>query len=144
MPDDLSALAPYNLDRMLEGIRSWVEIESPSHDLEALNRMADKLQADMTAAGARVTRIPGRDGRGDHILAESPWGEPDEKGIMILGHYDTVHDIGTLANILPFRVEGDLAYGPGIADMKGGAYLAFAALKEVIARGERTPLRSGT
>lgn len=140
MPNDLSPLAPYSLERLLDGIRSWVEIESPSHDLGALNRMADKIEADTKAAGARVTRIPGRDGRGDHILAQSPWGGEDEKGIMILSHYDTVHDIGTLESILPFRVEGDLAYGPGIADMKGGAYIAFSAMREIIARGQPTPL----
>ena len=140
MSDDTAALARYMPEKMLEGIRSWVEIESPSLNADLVNRMADKVEADASAAGARVERIPGRDGCGDHVFVQSPWGEDDEKGILILSHYDTVHAEGTLTSVLPFRVEGDLAYGPGISDMKGGAYLAFAALRELIARGNRTPL----
>ncbi|MCO5093137.1 M20 family metallopeptidase [Bosea sp. (in: a-proteobacteria)] len=140
MTDNAAALARYSPETMLEGIRSWVEIESPSLNADLVNRMADKVEADARAAGARVERIPGRDGCGDHVFVQSPWGEPDEKGILVLSHYDTVHPEGTLGSVLPFRVEGDLAYGPGISDMKGGAYLAFAALRELIARGARTPL----
>src|ERR1700760_811410 len=135
-----TAAAHFETQTLLDEIRSWVEIESPTTDAAAVNRMTDKVEADARAAGARVTRMPGRDGYGDHLLVCSPWGTGDEPGILVLSHLDTVHATGTLAGPLPFRVEGDSAYGPGIYDMKGGAYIALAALGRVIAQGQRTPL----
>lgn len=126
-------------DEILAGIREWVEIESPTTDAAAVNRMADKVQADYAGIGARLERIAGRDGFGDHLLVTSPWGG-DGPGILVLSHLDTVHDMGTLATKLPFRVEGDVAYGPGIYDMKGGAHLAFAAMRHLAREGRETVL----
>ena len=87
----------------------------------------------------QVERIPGRDQRGDHLRARTPWGG-DGPGILVLGHLDTVHPIGALSSQLPFRIDGNRVYGPGIADMKGGAYLALNAVRYLAARGESTPL----
>ena len=125
---------------ILAGIREWVEIESPTTDAASVNRMADKVIADYAAIGAKVQRIPGRDGFGDHVLVTSPWGSDDEPGILVLSHIDTVHDLGIIDEKLPFRVEGDIAYGPGIYDMKGGAYLPLAAMRHLV-RGGRTTNR---
>jgi len=130
---------PFDSGELLDEIRSWVEIESPTTDAAAVNRMIDKVQADATAAGALTSRLPGRNGYGDHLVVTSPWGH-DEDGILVLSHVDTVHEIGTLAGPLPFRVEGDIAYGPGIYDMKGGALIALAALRHIIASGQRSKL----
>jgi glutamate carboxypeptidase len=124
---------------ILDGIRAWVEIESPTNDAAAVNRMADRVAADYATIGAAVDRIPGRDGFGDHLLVTSPWGG-DGQGILVISHLDTVHDIGTLAGPSPFRVEGDIAFGPGIYDMKGGAYLAFAAMRHLTRAGRETRL----
>jgi glutamate carboxypeptidase len=52
----------------------------------------------------------------------------------VLSHLDTVHPIGFIQR-LPFKVEGDVAYGPGIYDMKGGAFLAFHAFREMARLG---------
>lgn len=57
----------------------------------------------------------------------------------MLAHLDTVHPRGTI-KALPFRVEGDRAFGPGIFDMKGGAYLAFEAFRSIALAGRTTPL----
>jgi glutamate carboxypeptidase len=130
-----TATSYFNTKSLLDEIRSWVEIESPTTDPAAVNRMVDKVDADAKAAGTRMERIPGRDGYGDHLLISSPWGAADEPGILVLSHLDTVHAVGTLAGALPFRVEGDSAYGPGIYDMKGGALIAFAALRVLIDTG---------
>jgi glutamate carboxypeptidase len=124
---------------VLEGIRTWVEIESQSADTDGVNRMVSKVAADFSSSGARVNRIRGRDGYGDHLSIRSSWGA-DGPGILVLCHIDTVHPRGTLAAHLPFRVDGDRAFGPGIYDMKGGAYLAFAAFRALARSGKTTPL----
>jgi glutamate carboxypeptidase len=139
MTESASNQSVLDTEEILQGIRSWVEIESPTTDAAAVNRMADKVQADYAAIGAQTERIPGRDGFGDHLLVSSPWGG-DGKGILVLSHIDTVHDLGTLAAKLPYRVEGDSAFGPGICDMKGGAYLAFAAYRHLVRMGLETKL----
>ncbi len=131
---------PFSAEALLEEIRGWVQIESPTDDAAAVNRMADKVAAAATAAGGRLTRVPGTDGFGDHLLVTSPWGEEDAPGILVLSHLDTVHPMGTLADKAPYRVEGNVAYGPGIYDMKGGALLALAAWRHLVGTGQRTPL----
>lgn len=135
---------PLDVDEILAGIRGWIEIESPTDVPEAMARMADRVLADYAAIGARVERIAGRDGFGDHVLAIDDRHCPPEcaagPGVLVLSHIDTVHPIGTLAGALPFRVEGDCAYGPGAEDMKGGAYLALAALRQISREGLRTKL----
>ena len=129
---------------VLDGIRRWIEVESPTDDRAAMARMADLVEADYEAIGARVERIAGRDGYGDHLLATEarhcPPDAADGPGILVLSHIDTVHPIGTLAGPLPYRVEGDRAYGPGAEDMKGGAYLALAALRQLAREGRSTHL----
>ena len=136
----LSNTPPFTATALLDEIRAWVAIESPTDDPAAVNRMADRVAADATKAGARLARMPGTDGFGDHFLVSSPWGAEDEPGILVLSHLDTVHPTGTLAGPAPFRVEGDVAFGPGIYDMKGGALLALAALRHLIGAGQPTPL----
>jgi glutamate carboxypeptidase len=128
-------------DEILEGLRRWVEIESPSHDAAAVNRLVDLVETDLSRIGARLTRTPGRDGFGDVLLAEAPWNaSSEEKGILILGHLDTVHPIGALATTHKFRKEGDVVYGPGIYDMKGGSYMAFHALRHLVRQSKTTKL----
>ena len=114
---------------MLAEIRGWVEIESPTTVPEAVNRMVDHVERAYQSTGARLERIPGCNGFGDHLIARSSWGTAN-RGILVLSHLDTVHPMGFIER-LPFKVEGDIAYGPGIYDMKGGAFLAFHAFREM-------------
>jgi glutamate carboxypeptidase len=140
---DGTQVSSIDVDEILAGIRSWIEIESPTDDLQAMMRMAQRVADDYRAVGARVVQIPGQDGFGDHVLAS--WGEdrcadPEAKGILVLSHIDTVHPIGTIAGPLPFRIVGDRAYGPGAEDMKGGAYIALAAIRQLVREGRTTRL----
>lgn len=121
---------------LLDDVRRWVEIESPTQDAAAVNRLADHAEAELRSIGAATERIPGRDGFGDILLGRVR-GETAGAGILLLGHMDTVHPLGTLAGALPFRVEGERAYGPGTYDMKGGNAIALAALKHLHATGRR-------
>ncbi|MGX9966795.1 M20 family metallopeptidase [Roseomonas sp. F4] len=124
---------------LLAALRGWVEIESPTQDVAAVNRMADHVEAKLRAIGARIERIPGTDGYADILIGRIEGEEPGP-GLLLLGHIDTVHPVGTLAGRLPFRVEGDRAYGPGIYDMKGGNAMALAALEHIHAQGRRPRL----
>jgi glutamate carboxypeptidase len=124
---------------MLEGLRPWVECESPTFDAGAVNRMMDIVARDLALMGARIERIPGRIGFGDCVRASFPHPRQDQPGILVLGHMDTVHPLGTLAD-LPCRRDGERCYGPGIYDMKGGNYLVLEALRVLARAGVATPL----
>lgn len=129
-------------EALYDAVRGWVEIESPTQDRAAVNRMADHAEGLLRGAGAAVERHAGRDGFGDILLGRVA-GEEAGPGILVLGHIDTVHPLGTLAGPLPIRLEGDRAYGPGIYDMKGGNAMAVAALAHLAATG-RKPRRDVT
>lgn len=120
-----------DLDRHVAALSAWTAIESPTHDPVAVNRMMDLVADEAAGAGIALERVPGRDGLGDSVvLRAGP--RSSAPGTLVLSHLDTVHPVGTLAD-LPVRVEGDRLYGPGVYDMKGGAYLAFQAFKHVAA-----------
>jgi glutamate carboxypeptidase len=129
---------PFDYEAILDGIRRWVEIETPTEAPEQVNKLADMVADGYRDLPVAIERIAGHSGCGDHLVVRSSWGQ-QAPGILVLSHLDTVHPIGFIER-LPFRVEGDSAFGPGIYDMKGGAYLAYHAFKQVCASGERPPL----
>ena len=83
------------------------------------------------SSGGRV--LPGASARGSLTPKQ---GEP---GILIAGHLDTVHPVGTLEK-LAWRREGNKCYGPGIFDMKGGNYLTLEAIRQLARAAFTTPL----
>jgi glutamate carboxypeptidase len=129
---------PFDSTTILGGIRGWVEIETPTEAPEQVNRLATLVADGYRDLPAAIERIAGHSGCGDHLVARSAWGQ-DQPGILVLSHLDTVHPLGFIAR-LPFRIEGDAAFGPGIYDMKGGAYLAYHAFRQLCANPERPPL----
>ena len=129
---------PFDAGTILEGIRRWVEVETPTEAGEQVNRLASMVADGYRDLPVSIERIPGRDGCGDHLVARSDWGQ-DAPGIVVLSHLDTVHPLGFIER-LPFHIDGDSAFGPGIYDMKGGAYLAYHAFRQLCAAPERSPL----
>lgn len=127
-------------DEMIDGISEWAQVESPTYETSAVNRMMDLAGGFMAAIGARIERIPGRGGFGDVVSASFDFDSGDGPGILVLCHLDTVHPVGTLAGPLPLRREGDRLYGPGVFDMKGGTYLAGYALRQLLRSGRRPRL----
>jgi len=114
-------------------LRRLVEVESPSGDEAACDRMADLLADVLAGDGWRVRR-DARSGVGDVLAAALP-GTGDGPGTLVLAHYDTVWPLGTL-NEMPWRVDDaeDRAYGPGALDMKAGiagTLLAARCLREL-------------
>ena len=129
---------PFDTDKMLDGLKRWIECESPTHDAEAVNRMMDLAAYDL-AGHATIERIPGRMGFGGRLRARFPHPDFGKPGILIAGHMDTVHPVGTL-DVLPFKRDGDYCYGPGIQDMKGGNFVSVEAIRQLISAGMQTPL----
>ena len=128
-------------EEILEGIQEWVEIETPSHLGEEVNKLVDVVEKSVQALGAEVIRVPGRDGYGDILKARTSWGHPgEEKGILVLSHLDTVHPMGIIEDPLPWRREGDHVQGPGIYDMKAGAHMAYYAYQHLVRQGKSSKL----
>jgi glutamate carboxypeptidase len=129
---------PFDPQTILDGIRRWVEMETPTEAPERVNLLASLVADGYRDLPVSIERIAGRDGCGNHLAVRSSWGQ-DRPGILVLSHLDTVHPLGFIER-LPFRIEGDSAFGPGIYDMKGGAYLAYHAFRQLCAGPERSPL----
>ena len=118
----------------LQPLVDWVALESPTRHARGVNAMMDLVTADVAGLPIGVERVAGRDGLGDALLLKAGpnTGQP---AIVVMSHLDTVHPVGTAAKDLRVRIEGDRLYGPGVYDMKGGAYLALEAFRRVAAAG---------
>lgn len=124
---------PFDAEDILAGVRPWVTCESASWDIPAVERMLALAAADMAAMGASIRAVPTQTGRAGCVIAD--FGPSDAPGILIVNHLDTVHPVGSLATTVPWRRDGDKAHGPGLFDMKSGAYLALEALRQLRAAG---------
>ncbi len=117
-------------DRIVSSIRELVEIESPSDNKAAVDALCDVVAAKLTALGATV-KVHTVQHFGNHLQADFP-GVSEARPVLLLGHYDTVYPLGTLAT-MPCQIVGDQLTGPGVLDMKSGIALmlhAIAALQD--------------
>jgi glutamate carboxypeptidase len=112
-----------NQEQMLSDLEQLVRHDSPSLQKELVDKCTQFLkQLFADRLNIKVTAEYPNEHVGNHLRFEIGQGEEQ---LLILAHYDTVWDKG----ILSYRVEGPLAYGPGILDMKGGVVQAIWALK---------------
>lgn len=110
-----------------------VNIETGSADAIGMAEMGTYLHLALEALGAKVTRHPALAGSvGDNIVGRLAG--TGQRRILLMAHMDTVYRRGTLARA-PFRVEGNRAYGPGVADAKGGIAVILHTLRLLRARG---------
>jgi glutamate carboxypeptidase len=122
---------------MLETLRQMVELESPSDNKAAVDRLGEFLAQQFAAAGGEP-RFHRQNERGNHLQVEFAAGG-SRPPVMLLGHFDTVWALGTLAK-MPWRVAQGRAWGPGSYDMKSGLTLmlhALAALRQARGRFPR-------
>jgi glutamate carboxypeptidase len=112
-------------------VRQLVEIESPSDNKPAVDRIAAFLAPKFEALGGR-TRLHRSSNFGDslQINFEVPSGSASSKPVLLLGHYDTVYPLGTLAN-MPCKIADGRLHGPGVLDMKSGIALILHAIEAV-------------
>jgi len=131
---DLLVYCEAHLADIVRTIETLVRLESPSTDKAAVDRCGAVLADMLRDAGAEVDVLP-RPERGNPVRARIPGrGRP----VLLLGHFDTVWPLGTLAR-MPLRREGDRLYGPGVFDMKAGIAIAIAAAGALAATGTSHP-----
>jgi len=119
---------------MMRLLGQFVRAESPSFDKAAVDRFGRMVASEWKKRGATVTLLRQRE-RGDHVRAEwRPRGQRTAAQILVLGHLDTVYEIGTITR-MPFRVSRGRAWGPGAFDMKGGLVMALYAMDALAAVG---------
>jgi glutamate carboxypeptidase len=92
----------------------------------------------MTELGAAVETRPDPDGRYGSTIVGTFHGQPGGARAILIGHMDTVFDPGTAAE-RPFRIDDDVAYGPGVTDMKSGLLAGLYAIKTIVAERGGVP-----
>lgn len=126
LQEPVMAQARANRQPLLDTMRDLVSIESGSRDAEGLERIAKLIAARLAALGGEVELVPAADvykmedtpERIGSMVRATFKGRGSRK-IMLIAHMDTVYPRGMLEK-QPFRVDGDRAYGLGIADDKQG------------------------
>lgn len=121
-------------DAALERLRRLVELESPSGDEVRLRAVAGDLAAELTAVGAEVETVD-VPGVGEHVMGRIRGTDAGLDPLLLLGHVDTVHPVGTFDPV--FLLEDGVARGPGVFDMKGGWACALEALARLHDSGSR-------
>lgn len=122
-------------DPSVAAISKWLAVESPTRNIAGVNAMIDLVAGEVAALAVGTERVPGRDGLGDALILRAGPAN-GEKPVLIMSHVDTVHPVGTAAKDLVIRTEGDRLYGPGVYDMKGGAWLALQGFKDAVGGGK--------
>ena len=123
-----------HLAEIVADTEAFARLESPSTGKHAVDRCGEAIAARCRAAGAEITWLR-RENRGNHIVGCWPGDEP---GILLLGHFDTVWPVHTIAE-MPVARDGDRLAGPGVFDMKAGIALALAAMRALKANDMRHP-----
>ena len=129
--DALRAAIGADLPIYLADLRRLVSIDCGSYTRAGVDEVGRWVRAFFTELGATVEARPDPAGRlGDTVVATFD-GRTGGPRVLLIGHMDTVFDPGTVAE-RPFRLEGEVAYGPGVTDMKSGLLAGLYALKAII------------
>ncbi|MEE9198762.1 MAG: M20 family metallopeptidase, partial [Dehalococcoidia bacterium] len=113
-----------HVGEIIDTLDQLVQRESFTADKPAVDELGRWIRRQLDGLGATTEVIP-QSSVGDHILAGL--GDGPEQ-VLILCHFDTVWPPGT-ASRKPFRVEGGMAFGPGVLDMKAGIAITLHALR---------------
>ena len=132
------------LPTFLADLERLSNIDCGSYTPTGVNEVATWVAADLESMGATVERRPDPAGRlGDTVIGTFH-GEPGAgPRVLLIGHMDTVFEVGTVA-ARPFRIDGAIARGPGVSDMKGGLLTGLRALAALRGLGRAWPFERVT
>ena len=125
--DSLMVAAKAEQPALMKTLEHLVSIETGTGDAAGMAEMENFLESQLKGVGASVTRHKAADG----VVGENIVGELQGRGgkrLLLIAHMDTVYARGKLASA-PFRIEGDKAYGPGVADDKSGIAIILHSLR---------------
>ncbi|UTL88993.1 M20/M25/M40 family metallo-hydrolase [Pseudomonas fluorescens] len=110
----------------LQTLQNLVSVDTGTGTEAGLTQVGAELVKRLQALGAQVRTQPATPSVGDNIIGTLKG--TGSKDFLLMVHYDTVFVPGTVAK-RPYRVDGSRAYGPGVADAKGGVAMILHALK---------------
>ncbi|MCU0123066.1 M20/M25/M40 family metallo-hydrolase [Pseudomonas vlassakiae] len=125
-PNELLKQAENEQPAYLQTLKSLVSVDTGTGTEAGLTQVSAELVKRLKALGAEVQTHPAKPSVGDNIVGT--FEGSGSKDFLLMVHYDTVFVPGTVAK-RPFRVDGQRAYGPGVADAKGGVAMILHALK---------------
>ena len=118
----------FDLSDYCANLERLVNVDSGSDNPKGVNTVADFFESLFSGIGWRVERRHLDEAAGDCLKICNR--DSDHYDLMMIGHMDTVFPVGT-ASKRPFRIEGDLAYGPGVSDMKSGILAMYYIVGEL-------------
>jgi glutamate carboxypeptidase len=135
-PPDAALLAAAQASKpaLLRELAALVDIDSGTDDAAGLARVRAVLVQRLEQLGAAVSIADAAPAAGKTVIGTLTGS--GKRKLMLMIHYDTVFGAGEAAR-RPFRIDGTRAYGPGVADAKGGALLILHALQLARQRGWR-------
>jgi glutamate carboxypeptidase len=107
------------LDLLLGDLATWVGLDTPGGDIDALDGLARLLADTCERYRLEPKLVPSQSGLYLHAALRGS----GRARVALLCHHDTVFPLGTAA-ARPFRRDAERCYGPGVADMKGGIAVA--------------------
>jgi glutamate carboxypeptidase len=127
MRDQLTASLPM----FLADLERLCNIDCGSYSPHGVKEVGAWTGAALEALGAVVERRPDPAGRfADTVVATFEGSVGAGPRILLVGHMDTVFSDGTVA-ARPFRIDGEMARGAGVSDMKGGLLAGVYALSAI-------------
>ena len=125
-PEQLLKKAETEQTAYLETVRQLVDVDTGTGQAPGLKTISTLLVERLKALGAEVSTTPATPSAGDNIVGTIKGS--GTRSFLLMVHYDTVFGPGTAAK-RPFKQDGVRAYGPGVADAKGGVAMILHSLK---------------
>jgi glutamate carboxypeptidase len=136
--DALRAAIAADLQAYLEDLEELVNIDCGSFTPSGVDEVGRWVTGFLSELGADVETRPDADRRYGSTVVGTFHGQAGGARAILIGHMDTVFDPGTVAE-RPFRIDDDMAYGPGVTDMKSGLLAGLYAIKAIVAERGGVP-----